>query len=169
MAQRRSGGDSSASDGVRSRMPQMGGKGPLAERQEERRSGRTSPRSNWRSPPFCGIHERINDSRAASSMWPSNWARPTICDYGATIEDQAALPILLEKTLGGRAGHRPRQERAPHGSQLPQGNPWRRHQRDPRRRRLQLPQAPRLTGRPLARLHHRRPRRSARRRPHSHR
>jgi hypothetical protein len=44
----------------------------------------------------------------------------------------------LAPSLGGRAHHRPRQERAPHGPQLPQGNPRRRRQRRPRRRRLQL-------------------------------
>ena len=39
-------------------------------------------------------------------------------------------------TRGGRAGHRPHQERAPHGSQLSRPQPGRRHQRHPRRRRL---------------------------------
>jgi Transposase domain (DUF772) len=65
--------------------------------------------------------------------------------------------------LGGRAGHRPRQGRAPHGPQLPERDARRRRQRRPRRRRLQLPQAPGLAGAPLARLHHGRPRNRIRR------
>jgi hypothetical protein len=59
----------------------------------------------------------------------------------------------------------PRQERAPHGPQLPQGGARRRRQRRPCRHRLQLPPAAGLARRPLARLHHRDARRRIRRRP----
>src|SRR6202167_4706032 len=65
--------------------------------------------------------------------------------------------------LGGRTGHRSRQGRASYGSKLSRRRPWRRRQRRPRRRRIQFPPAPRLARRPLACLHHGRPRHRPRR------
>src|SRR5271167_3973379 len=111
----------------------------------DRDADRREPRPHRRRPRLS------RPQRSARSQVQGLYLRPETPRHR---DHQAPTP----PPLGDRTGHRPRQGRAPYGPKLSRRRPWRRRQRRPRRRRIQLPPAPRLARCTLAGLHHGRPR-----------
>jgi len=91
--------------------------------------------------------------RCAGLPRPQSPASVQGLDLGAGPPGHGFHPARDEASCGCRARHRPRQGRAPHGSQLSQRPRRRPHQRRPRRGRLQLRPAPALARSTLA-CHH---------------